>query len=251
MAWDYDYRVGGTSLSDYCQAVTIPDESGGGLIGDNLHLPGTDGERVIDKTFGPSAFGLKTTLRYTNAGGTITHVDGAPGHVYENLSALKKIFRKQGPILLLRDMPHAGTVVGEVELMSEPVRGEADHVFIWPLKLLGGSWRGNSQNTATGNPPTITTSGDTRIDDFELEFSGVGTVSDIDLAGIAYSIESLAGTFPLIVYMGPNKRVEQGGSPDPGRVIIGHEAWFRMDPDASVVLTTDVSVTVRWYDKWS
>lgn len=249
--WDYDYRVGGTSLSDYCKVITIPDESADGLIGDNLHIPGTDGERVMDKTLAPSVFPLRTILRYTDPSGAITHTDGAPGHVYENLSELKKIFRKQGPILLLRDMPHAGTVVGEVELMSKPIRGEADHIFTWPLKLVGGSWRANSQSSATGNPPSITTLGDTRIDDFEIEFSGTGTVSDTDAAGVDYSIEALAGSFPLIVFMGPNKRVEQGGSPDPGRVVIDHEAWFRMDPDVAVTLTTDVSVTVRWYDKWS
>lgn len=239
------------SLSDYCTAITVTDESGGGLIGTNLHIPGTDGERIMDKTLATTVLPLKTVLRYTNAGGTITHGDGAPGHIYENLSELKKIFRKQGPILLLRDMPHAGTVVGEVELMGDPIVGEDDHVFTWPLKLVGGSWRANSQSTATGNPPSITTLGDTRIDDFEIEFSGVGTVSDTDAAGVAYSIQALAGTFPLIVYMGTDKRVEQAGSPDPGRVVIGHEAWFRMDPDVVVTLSTDVSVTVRWYDRWS
>ena len=247
MAWDYDYRVGATSLSDYCTRITVPDESGGGLIGDNLHIPGTDGERVMDKTLAPTVIPFKTFLRYTNPSEAITHTDGAPGHVYENLSELKKIFRKQGPVLLLRDQPHAGTVVAEVELMGEPVRGEEDHIFTWPLKLIGGSWRGNTQNSVAA--ASVVTSGDTRIDDMEIEFAGTSTVAFTDAAGITYSIEALSGSFPLIVFTGPNKRVEQGGSPDPGRVVIDHEAWFRLDADDTPSISG--SATFRWYDRWS
>lgn len=251
VSWDYDYRIGATSLSDYCTAITLPEEPAGGLIGRDLHIAGGDGERSMDSSLDTSVISLKTVLRYTNSSGTITHADGAPGHVYENRAALMEFFRAPGGVTLTRDMPHAGTVHATCKLLGTPIRGEADHVFTWPLSILDGSWRGDTQNTATGNPPTITTSGDTRISDFEIEFSGVGTVSDTDGDGNVYSIEALTGTFPLIVYMGNNKRVEQGGSPDPGRVVIDHEAWFRMDPNASVTLTTDVSVTVRWYDRWS
>ena len=247
MGWDYDYRVGATSLSDYCQAVTVPSETSGGLVGSNLHIPGTDGERIVSKTMATGMVELKTTLRYTNPSGAITHTDGAPGHVYENLSELKKIFRKQGPILLLRDMPHAGTVVGEVELAGGPIRGEADHVFTWPLKLVGGSWRGNTQNSVAA--ASVVTSGDTRIDDMEIEFAGTSTVAFTDANGEVYSIQALAGSFPLIVFTGTDKRVEQGGSPDPGRVVIAHEAWFRLDPDDTPSISG--SATFRWHDRWS
>jgi hypothetical protein len=251
MAWDYDYRIGATSLSDYCEAITIQDESAGGLLGSDIHVPGTDGVRSMDNTIDATVISLKTVLRYTNAGGTITHADGAPGHVYENRAALMEFFRTPGGATLRRDMPHAGTVDGIVKLLGDPIRGEADNVFTWPLNLLKGSWRGDTQQSQVGNPPTITTLGDVRIDEMEIEFSGAGTVSDTDGDGNVYSVQALAGTFPLIVYTGTNKRVEQGGSPDPGRVVIGHEAWFRMDPNTSISLTTDVSVTVRWYDRWS
>ncbi len=245
--WVYDYRVGATSLSDYCTRITIPDESGGGLTGTNLHLPGTDGERVISKTLTPTIFPFKTFLRYTSPTETITHTDGAPGHVYENLSELKKIFRKKGPILLLRDQPHAGTVVAEVELMGEPIRGEEDHIFTWPLKLLKGTWRGNTQNSVAA--ASVVTSGDTRIDDMEIEFAGTSTVAFTDADGEVYSIQALAGSFPLIVFTGTDKRVEQGGSPDPGRVVIDHEAWFRLDPDDTPSISG--SATFRWHDRWS
>ncbi len=245
--WLYNYRVGGISLSDYAERITITDESGGGLIGENLHIPGTDGERIMDKTVAPSVVPFTTFLRYTNPSGGVTHIDGAAGHVYENLSELKKIFRKKGPVLLLRDMPHAGTVVGEVELMGDPIRGEEDHIFVWPLKLVKGTWRANTQTSAAAG--SVVTSGDTRIDEMEIEFAGTSTVTYTDAEGSVYSVQALTGTFPLIVYTGTNKRVEQGGSPDPGRVVISHEAWFRLDPATTPTITG--SATFRWYDRWS
>jgi hypothetical protein len=248
MVWTgYDYRVGATSLSDYCEAVTIQDESSGGLVGRDLHIPGTDGVRSMDNTIDATVISVKTILRYTNAGGTITHADGAAGHVYENRAALMEFFRTPGGVTLRRDMPHAGTVDGIVKLIGAPIRGEADNVFTWPLNLLKGSWRGDTQNSAAA--ASVVTSGDVRIDEMEIEFAAASTVTYTDGDGIAYSIQALAGTFPLIVYTGTNKRVEQGGSPDPGRVVIGHEAWFRLDPNSSPSISG--SATFRWYDRWS
>lgn len=247
VSWDYDYRIGATSLSDYCEAATIQDESSGGFEGTDLHVPGTDGVRPMDMTIGASVISLKTVLRYTNAAGSVVHTDGAPGHVYENRAALMEFFRAPGGVTLRRDMPHAGTVDGVVKLLGDPIRGETDNTFIWPLQLLKGSWQGDTQNSAAA--ASVVTSGDVRIDEMEIEFAGVSTVAYTDGDGNVYSIQALTGTFPLIVYTGTNKRVEQAGSPDPGRVVIAHEAWFRLDPNTSPSISG--SATFRWHDRWS
>lgn len=136
MSWTYQYAAQTVSLLDYCTAVTVVDESGGGKVGADLDVAYMDGQRWVEKTYGPMIIPLKTILRYTDKNGLVNHTNGAAGHVYENLHALKLLFEAPGLKYLTRTDPHAGAVRAEFELAGEPVLGEMRHIFIWPLRTL-------------------------------------------------------------------------------------------------------------------
>lgn len=249
MAWSYAWTVNGTNLSNYCSAVVLEDEGGGGRDGINLRIPNKDGERSdTEQTFAGKTLPLRTILRYTGSAGTVTHSDGAAGHVYENLVNLKKLFAA-GLVTLGRTAPHIGAQTARCKLLTEPIVGEYRHIYIWPLRMRDGSWRSGSASTATGNPPTITVGGDRRVDDPVVTFSGAGSVTITDADGVVSVLTALAGSFPLVVDCG-TQRVTQGGSPAPGRITATQPWWLRMDV-GSVNIATTVSVTVDWYNRWA
>src|SRR5688500_13824048 len=102
MVWTaYTYKAGpfgGTllTLTDYCTSVRVIDEGGVGKRGGDVAVQYLHGEHAIGHKFAtPRLIALEVVLRFTSSAGTITHTDGAPGHVFENLSEVKRLFRGQ------------------------------------------------------------------------------------------------------------------------------------------------------------
>ena len=93
MAWqtsDYQYDLGGVDPFDYCTSFRIVTEGMAAREGINFKVPGLHGEQSYPfKMFEGRNVIIDTVLRYTNAAGAVTHANGAAGHVYENLAALK------------------------------------------------------------------------------------------------------------------------------------------------------------------
>lgn len=122
--WDYDYKIGATALLDYATSVRIPDEKRARLRGRNREIPWQQGERSTQpKLYRALSFELQFLLRYTDPTGTIIHVDGAPGHVYENYSEIKRLIsgdQLNGSLVTLRrTMPHSGDVDIDFEVLDE------------------------------------------------------------------------------------------------------------------------------------
>lgn len=250
-AWNYDYQVGAVNLADYCSAVIVDDEASSGLVGSNVRVPGVDGERRTSKSFGAKVLPLRTVLRWTNSSGAVTHANGEAGHIKENLSALKRLLGGANVVDLNRIDPHAGLVHANVELIGEPVRGESRQVYIWPLNMVEGSWYEDTLRTQAGTPPTVVTLGDRRVDILELEFAAAGTVTHTAVDGTVSTVQALAGSFPLIVFTGPNKRVTQGGSPAPGRIVPSQQWWMRLDGGVANSIASTSAVTFRWRNRWA
>jgi len=254
VSWTYQYAAQTVSLLDYCTAVTVVDESGGGKVGADLDVAYMDGQRWVEKTYGPMIIPLKTILRYTDKNGLVNHTNGSAGHVYENLHALKLLFEAPGLKYLTRTDPHAGAVRAEFELAGEPVLGEMRHIFIWPLRVPSGSWQDASESSATGNPPTITTKGTRRIHDPVLVFPAAATISYTAGDGTKYEVSVSAGpTFPVTIQNvnGEWIATDNAGNDAWPYVDTTHPAVMRLDPASSISLTTTGTVTVKWRNRWA
>lgn len=211
MVWNYNYRADGTPLSDYCTSIVLETEGGGGRDGVNVRVPGVDGERSGEKTHRAVTLALRTALRWTGPAGSVTHANGAPGHIHENLAAVKRLLGS-GLVELARNDPEAGELRALVELLDDPVSGEQRHIFVWPLRMIEGSWYEPDEQEATGNPPIVVTRGNRRIDDMTLIFDEANVLTHIADDGTVSDLEVLdplsgVGGYPVTVRTGHHKTV--------------------------------------------
>lgn len=156
MSWDYNYQVGPeggpyVDLLDYCVDVRLVSEIDVQKQGTNVNVPFIDGEYSDPFKFRTAGvLMLDCMLRYTNPSGAVTHTDGAAGHVFENLNALKALLGgNRLPIVLRRTAPHMGAVEAVGEYIGGVVSAGPRMRFVFPIRMLEGSWR--EQTTQTFN----------------------------------------------------------------------------------------------------
>jgi hypothetical protein len=126
MVWTaYNYQAGPkggslTALSNYCTAVRVIDEGSPGFRGGNVPIQYLHGAREVPHKFTDEGLvGLEVHLRYTSSAGTITHADGAAGHVYDNLENVKRLlYGDMEMVTLQREAPDYGTVQIDVQVGS-------------------------------------------------------------------------------------------------------------------------------------
>lgn len=256
MSWTFDYEATTTDLLDYCTAVLITDEAGGGKRGSNLTVGFLDGERWEAKNYAPLDIVLKTVLRYTNSSGAVTHTDGAAGHVYENLHNLKLLFGQPGLKYLTRDAPDYGAVRAEFEMIAAPIQGEQRHVYYWPLRIPSGSWQSETQSSAgPGAPPTVNTLGNRRIHDPQIVFAAAGTFTYTNAAGKVYSITAAAGpTYPVTLAHsnGEWTATDNGAADAAPYLTVTQPDVLVLDPNTnSLSMTSTSNVTISWRDRWA
>lgn len=186
MVWTgYDYRAGPeggslTVLSDLCENVRVlGDGAGTGLEGDDGDVQYLHGERVNPAKY--TAAGLlsvELTFRRTSAAGTITHTDGAEGHLYENIALAKKIFYAPRALTILqRTAPHQGTVRVRGQMVQAEMIGEIEWRLIWPMKVADPPfWESTTLISAVNPVPTLAVAGNAPVDDVIINVSGGNTV---------------------------------------------------------------------------
>ena len=76
---------------------------------------------------------LETHLRYTDPSGIVTHGNGAEGHAYENLAALKELLGAGSNNLrmLRRNDPHAGAVETAFDCLLGTDATDRRYVVTW------------------------------------------------------------------------------------------------------------------------
>jgi len=177
MGWDYDITADGADLIDYCERVVVVTEGMANREDSDFKLPGLEGEVTFpNKLWDSGNVILVTFLRYTDPDGVITHTDGSAGHIYENISALKAIFGKNGLVDLRRTAPDYGENRMDVELIQGPNEGQWPGHQIWILKAPKPFWRGLTPVVISGSG-SVTPAGDAPIDDMVIEFDGNGRVT--------------------------------------------------------------------------
>lgn len=258
--WDYDYRAGPkdgtlTTLDTYCNRVRIIDEGMGAKRGSNIVVPYLEGTRpVTHKYLSESTLLLEVIPRYTNASGAVTHTDGAAGHVYENLSNVKRLLSGEGGLATLqRTAPDHGTVQIDVEVLT-PVRISSTHfIFLFSLNCPTPFWRSTSQNSQNPSSP-ITPDGDGSIDDMWVELVG-GTNASLTHtpSGATLTVDGTNPSGGVRILVGEGRAVRISGGADATDLITANRSyWMYMNGGVSNSFTVGggTTATVKWYDHW-
>lgn len=218
MGWDYNITADGVDLLDYCDRVIVVTEGMADREDANFTVPGLEGEMSFpNKLWKSGNVILITFLKYAGADGIVDHADGSSGHVYENFSALKRIFGKNGLVDLRRDAPD----YGETQMLVELVQGPSEVSFpahrMWVLKAPKPFWSGltpvvvsaSGSHTPDGDAPIddmvaeFPTNGRITIDEEWIEMDGAGEASVVDCGARTVLSEAGSGATELDRYFTP------------------------------------------------
>ena len=172
--------------------------------------------------------------------------------MFENLYKIQRELARP-ECIWTRTFPHAGTLRAPVRLFGEPAPEQARHIYLFPLVIPTGSWQDNVESSESGDPPTVTTSGTRRIPDPVLIFSAAGTFGYTTSTGIEYEVEAESGpTYPVAIDVGAGTIKDDNGDDASEHVAFSRPRdWLQLEPDATLSLSADVSVTLKWRNRWA
>lgn len=258
MGWDYAWKAGPVGaledLEDYCRFVRVPNEWSTGRRGSNPVVQYQHGEYSTPRKFVRAAnFMLELGLRYTDDVGAVVHSDGRPGHAYENLSHLKRLFGGlQGALVRVeRTSPEQGTVHIDCEQLGEARPSQGRSVFGWPLHAPKPFWQGASDDSNA--TPTWTVGGDAPAGTLVIRIVG-GTDTRVTHDDTAAYVE-IAGALPaggvdVDVEAGTVLRVS-GGADWSQHLVVNEPWWMELDPGANAVsVSGGGTVTASWVEQW-
>lgn len=233
MTWTAD----GSALSDHADFVRVLNEGGSGKRGNNPLIPYRHGEYSDgDKWFDSVDLLLEVAVKSTDA--------------YEHLSALQKMLGKPNRLVTLqRVTPNAGTVQADVELLGAPSSTQNRFVHVFPLRVPAGMWEASTVSSASGTAPSVTTTGDRPIDDMIVTFSAPGTATHTDENGTT-SVIGWQGTGTAVVDCGA-RTIKKAGANQDANLYISQPWWWRFTPGAAQTISSTVSITVQWRNKWA
>lgn len=229
MSWTAD----GSALSDHTTFVRVLDEANFAIRGGNYDIPGRFGVyRPTRKYLSGSDVLLEVGLKHTDA--------------HDHLSSLVGMF--DGLTTLQRTDHPAGTVQADVEWAGAPRQTQNRFTYALPFYRVDGAWEDASVATASGTAPSITTTGDLPIGDMVITFSAPGTATLVDSEWGTATME-YSGTGTAIVDVGARTIVKGGANQDAN--FTATPWWFRFAPNTTVDLTSTVSLTVDYRNKWA
>lgn len=200
----------------------------------------------------PRLLALEVVLRYTSAAGTVTHADGAEGHVFENLSEMKRLLRGQRSLATLeRVAPDQGTVQIDVEC-GEPTPSQNRFTYLFPLVAARPFWRSTTLQSDSSSP--IAVGGDAPVDDALVTFSAAAS-SPVFTHTASGATITYTGTVPaggVRVYTETGQAVNVTGGADCSNLVSFNKPYIlELDPGVSNAYTiSSGTVTVEWRDKW-
>lgn len=235
MAWTAD----GSALTDHATFVRQLNVGASSKRNTNVPFPYQHGEHSTPDKFYDAADVL-LEMR-------IIESDGDP---YLHLSQLQKLFGKTTGYTTLTQTGHVtgGTVSADVELLSDPRPTQDRFTYVFPLRNPRGFWYGPTV-TASGTAPSITTAGDRPIDDMVITFSAPGTAIHVHTA-YGTSTIGWAGTGTAIVDVGAKTVTKAGGNQD-ANLEVSQPWWMRFAEATTVNLTSTVSITVDYRNKYA
>jgi len=274
MGWTFAYQAGPESgpfipLLNYCDNVRIPSETDAPKRGSNFDIPYRDGEYSQSTKYRRAgSFLLDCMVSYTNPSNAITHVDGAPGHVYENLQALKTLLGgNDQPLFIRRTVPHMGAVETVCEYMGG-IRAAGPRMrYVFPMRMLDAAWREQTLQTDTQASIAafpfvynIVTGGDFDIADAKITLTCVanGAAPSIEIPATGDKI-TVAGSFVatdvIVIDLGRTRAFTLNGSTYTS--ISSNKAWWMRLPSSTAALGMSLDATsgtwtvkIEWRNKW-
>jgi len=260
VTWTYNYLAGpkgGTllALSDYCISVRVLTEGGPGKRGPNVGVQYLHGAHPVPHKFATERLvPLEVALRYTNSAGAVTHADGAAGHVFENLSEVKRLLRGQrGLATLRRTAPDMGTVELDVECAVDPQPSQGRHVYVFMLTAARPFWRSTTLQSATASP--IAVGGDAPVDDAEIVFpaTAVNPLFTHTPSGATVQVTGTIPTGGVRVFTETGQVKKESDSSDYSEFAVYNKPYIlELDPGVSNAFTYSGggTMTIYWRDKW-
>ncbi len=243
MAHDYEITIAGTTAASLFVNARFMKYTSSERRGENLIIPSSHGTLYVpDKYFAESDVLLEVVLPVTS---TATAAKA--------LSDVALLLSDQDLIVVSQVDPHRGNIRARVEGATDPVPTQNEFVYLFGLRNPSGFWEDVSASTAVGNPPSVTTAGDRPVGDATITFSAPGFLEHTDsLSQVSrITIEAGAGAGIYIVECGSPRTVKKSGVDQDRWITITQEWWMKFQPGVAQSLTSDVSITVDWRDKYS
>lgn len=241
---DYAITINGDSVISVlgAAAARFVKYTSGTRRGGNLEIPHQHGEYFVpDKYFANSDVLLEVFLPSNTTSAAANTLSDIAAHL-----------SSQSLVTVAQSDPYRGNIRALVEMMTDPVPTQNEFVYLFGLRLPSGFWESVTASQAVGNPPSVTTGGDRPISDMTLTFSGPGYLEHTDSLGQVsrVTIDAGAGAGTYIVDVGA-KTVKKGGADQDAYLTVTQAWWMKFQPGGSQSLTSSVSVTVDWRNKWS
>lgn len=259
MSWDYLWKAGPkggslVSLSDYATDIRVATVFVPGRRGANPTALYKHGSVPLPRKWGKDLnVVLETVIRYTNAAGVVTHVDGAEGHVFENKASLAELLGgEQGKLVTLQqDAPDHGVIEIDVEMLGDAAPTQQRHVYGWPLRAPSPYWRSSTQRTGLTPATGVTVNGTAPVDDFVLHLAG-GTDAKIVHDGSGAYIQFEGATPGPGIDIDLDAGTVLSGSTDyRAKLKVLEPWWMELDPGANAfTITGGGTWTIDLYDKW-
>ena len=258
MPWDYNYRAGPTggslvALDTYADGIWIPAEGTAGKRGSNITIPSRHGSRWRPyKFYNEGMVDIRIALRYTSSNGSITHTDGAPGHVYDNHAQIKRLFDTGlTTATIRRAMPDAG----EVDLVGELIDGiriaDTQFIFSYLFRVHVPTWRAVAESSTAASPATLT--GDAQVQDLTIDFDA-GAVNPVFTHTPTGATCTYTGTVPAGgVRVLPNEDRAYnltGGADASGLISFNRDYGILFFPGTNAFTFSTGTGTVRWRNQW-
>lgn len=239
---DYQIQVGGTALDTIVDHSRFVKYTSGTRRGNDLVIPYRHGELFVpDKFFSSSDVMLEVFLPSDT-------VDAGA----QALSDLALLLSDQDQVPVQQVDPARGTIRAMIEMQTDPVPTQNEFVYLFGLKIASGFWEDVALSSEAGNPPSVTTSGDRPIDDMILTFAGPGFLEHTDSLGQVsrITVDAGAGAGTYVVDVG-EATIKKGGATQDEFLVVTQPWWMKFQPGVAQSLTSDVSVTVDYRNKWS
>lgn len=264
MPWTaYDYRAGPkgatlTQLSTLCKSVRVVDESSAGNKGGNVPVQYMHGAREIAHLFtDQNLIPLECVLRFTNSAGVITHADGANGHAYDNMEALKAVlYGDMRMVTVQREVPDWGQVQIDGKVFAPVASSQNRFTFLFPILCADPFWRSTTLQSV--NPsPSVTVGGSAPVHDAEIVFPAAAVnplLTHTQSDGTAGTIQ-VTGTIPaggVRVYTKDGFAQRITGGTDYGEFLVQSEGYVLELHQGvnSFSYSGGGTATIEWRNKW-
>lgn len=234
--------VGGTTIGTWARNARILKYMSGARRGANYTVPQRDGELSDPvKWFTATDIMLEVAFKRTPS-------------VEENMAGLlRKLAPSHSLVTIAGNSPFHGDVQCHVELLGEPSPHAQDPtVYIFQLRNPKGVWEAVTATTASGDPPSVTVSGDRPVDDMVFTFSSTGNVTHTDSLGVVSTLTLTTGAAANTVVDVGNRTVQTstGGAQD-NRLTVTQPYWMRWEANSTQTINSTGLSKVVFRNKWA